>query len=78
VKLVSVNKTNLVHNFSCMFISVLYRFRTTMCLSSGEITVSSWHLVFVTVCGWPSGMQDGCRIDTVIFPDDGHIVARNM
>jgi hypothetical protein len=54
-----VNKTNLVHNFSCMFISILYMFRATMCPSSGEITVSMRLLVFVTLCGWPSGMQDG-------------------
>jgi hypothetical protein len=70
-------------------------FRATVCPSSGEITVSMRHLVFVTLCGWLSGMQGGippcipdshphrvtntkCRIDTVISPDDGHIVARNM
>ena len=27
---VLVNKTNLVHNFSCMFMSILYMFRATM------------------------------------------------
>jgi hypothetical protein len=36
-------------------------FRATMCPSSGEITVSIRHLVFVTVCGWPSGMQGGMK-----------------
>jgi hypothetical protein len=47
-----VNKTNLVHNFPCMFISILYIFQATMCLpSSGGITVSMRHLVFVTLCG---------------------------
>ena len=68
-----------------MFISFLYMFRATMCPSSGEITVSMQHFVFVTLCGWLSGLQGGiqitntkCRIDTVISPDDGHIVARNM
>ena len=35
-----VNKINLVHNFSCMFISILYMFQANMCPSSGEITVS--------------------------------------
>jgi len=40
-----------------MFISFLYMFRTTMCPSSGEITVSMRHLVFVTLCGRLSGMQ---------------------
>jgi hypothetical protein len=102
-----VNKTNVKHNLSCMFISMLYMFRATMCPSSGETTVSVRHLVFVTLYGWPSGMKgdpagwdparyypagspwipDGyihrvtntrCRIDTVVSPDDGHIVARNM
>ena len=46
-----VNKINLVHNFSCIFISILYMFRETICPSSGEITVSVRHLVFVTLCG---------------------------
>jgi len=60
-----------------------------MCPSSGEITVSMRYLVL-----WLSGMQGGpfhpayqsstqsdkyhCRIDTIISPDDGHIVAQNM
>jgi len=39
-----------------MFISFLYMFRATMCPSSGEITVFMLHLVFVTLCGWLSGM----------------------
>ena len=53
-----VNKTNLLHNFFLgMFISFLYMFRETICPSSGEITVSMRHLVFVTLCGWLSGMQ---------------------
>jgi hypothetical protein len=29
------------------------------CPPSGGLTVSMWHLVFVTLCGWPSGMQSG-------------------
>jgi hypothetical protein len=37
-------------------------FRASMCPSSGEITVSIRHLVFVTVCGWPSGMQGGMKL----------------
>ena len=67
-------------------------FQATMCPSSGEITVSMRRLVFANLCGWLSGVQGGmlpdsypysltstkCRIDTVISPDDGHIVARNM
>ena len=59
--------------------------------TSYQITVSMRHLVFVTLCGWPPVMPScipdshphrvtntRCRIDTVISPDDGHIVARNM
>jgi len=68
-------------------------FRATMCPSSGEITVSMRHLVFVTLCARLSGTQGApcvpdshphrvtntkCRIDTVISPDDGHIVTQNM
>jgi len=29
----------------------------SMCSSSGESIVLIWHLVYVTVCWWPSGMQ---------------------
>jgi len=50
------------------------------------------NLVFVTLCGWLSSMQGGMkhstlhtrvtntkfRIDTVVSPDDGHVVARTM
>jgi hypothetical protein len=43
-----VNKSNLVHNFSCMFVSILYMFRAIMCPSLGDITVSMRHLLFVT------------------------------
>jgi len=56
-----VNKSSLVNNFPCKFISTLYMFRATMCPSSGKITVSMRHPVFVSVCGWPSGMQDGMK-----------------
>jgi len=43
----------------CIFIAFLYMFPATMCLPSGEITVTIRHLVFVTVYGWLSGTQDG-------------------
>jgi hypothetical protein len=71
----------------CIFISLLYMFRATLCSSSGESIVSIQHLVYVNVCRWPSGMQDGhlhtvtytrCCIDTIDSPDDEHKVARNM
>jgi hypothetical protein len=54
-----VNRTNLAHNFSYMLIAFLYLFRATMCPSSGENTVPMWHLVFVSLYGWLSGMQGG-------------------
>jgi hypothetical protein len=55
-------------------------FWATMCPSSREITVSMQHLVFVSLCGWLSGMQGHphrvtntkCHRNTVISPDDGH------
>jgi len=66
-----------------MFIAFLYMFRATMCPSSGEITVSMRHLtVWYAPCiphSHPHRVTNiKCRIDTVISPDDGHIVARNM
>jgi len=42
--------------FSYMFIPNLYMFRALMCSSSGELIVSIRHLVYVTLCRWPSGM----------------------
>jgi len=66
-------------------------FQATMCPSSGEITVSMRHLIIVTLYGWLSVLLGGrleshphrvtmttCCTDTVISPDDGHIVAQNM
>ena len=67
-------------------------FRATMCPSSGEITISmrTWYLSLCIrdclVCRFQPADQTFIhrvtytkyRIDTVISPDDGHIVARNM
>jgi len=54
-------------------------FRATMCPSSGEITVSMRHLVFITPKKTRFRVTNTkCRIGTVISPGDGHIVARNM
>jgi hypothetical protein len=102
--------------FLCIFISILYMFRATLWSSSGESTVSIQHLLYVTLCMWPSVMQVGkflpdlqtgrsyiylfisgrdflicipdghihrvtynrCCIDTIVSPDDGHRVTRNM
>jgi hypothetical protein len=77
-----------------MFISILYMFQATSCLSSGESIVSIPLLLYVTHCKWPSSMQafptrilDGhlntvtytrSCIDTIDSPDDEHEVARNM
>jgi hypothetical protein len=45
----------------CIFISILYMFRATMCTSSGEISVSIRHQVFVTLCRWPFVMHGGMK-----------------
>jgi hypothetical protein len=42
-----------------MYTSFLYMLWAKMCPSSGEITVSMRHLVFVTLCDWLSGMPTG-------------------
>jgi hypothetical protein len=75
------------------FISILYMFRATLCSLSGEPIVSIQHLVYITLCRRPSGMQVGkflpdghlhrvtstrCCIDTIGSPDDEHKVAWNM
>jgi len=44
-------------SFSYMFIQIFYMFRAPMCSSSGESIVSIQHLLYVTLCRWPSGMQ---------------------
>ena len=64
-----------------IFISLLYMFRATTCPSSGEITVSvrHWYLSLQPADQTPPIQSDKyqCRTDTVISPDDGHVVARN-
>ena len=45
-----------------MFISILYMFQAAMCPSSGELIVSIRHLVYVTLCGWPFGVQVWMRL----------------
>jgi len=47
-----------------MFISYLYMFQATVCLSSGEITAFMRHLVLIIVYGWPSGMQEHMLLHT--------------
>jgi len=53
--------------FLCMFISVLYMFRATMCIFSCIPDCRPHRVTYTRY-----------RIDTVNSPDDGHIVARNM
>jgi hypothetical protein len=53
-----VNKTNLVHTSFLLCLFLFSTFRANMCPSSGDITVSIRHLVFVTLCGWPSGVHN--------------------
>ena len=56
-----VNKPTWCTICSYMFISTLYIFRTAVCPSSGELILSILHLVYVTLCSWPSGMQVGMK-----------------
>jgi hypothetical protein len=68
-------------------------FRASMCPSSGETIVFMRHLLLVILYGWlvrsfilpciPDShpyriTNTKCRVDTVISPDYGHMVARNM
>jgi len=52
--------------FSYMFIPILYMFRAAMCPSSGELIVLMRHLVYVTLCRWPSGMQVRMKLHSFI------------
>jgi hypothetical protein len=56
------NKTNLVHNsfFVCLFLFPTC-FRQSCAHHQEKTTVSIRHLVFVTLCGWPSGRQGGTK-----------------
>jgi hypothetical protein len=47
------------------------------------VTLGTCYSVWMTVSYAGSNTEDGitstkCRINTVVSPDDGHIVARNM
>ena len=65
-----------------IFISRLFTFRANMCPSSGKITISKRHwYLSLQPADQTAPLQSGkyqCRINTVISPDDGHMVARNM
>ena len=57
-----VNKPTWCTVFSYIFIYILYMFRAVLCPSSRELIVSMRHLVYVTMCRWPSGMQVGMKL----------------
>ena len=57
LSIIFVNKPNRCTIFSYIFISILYMFRSPMCPSSGELILSTRHLVYVTLCRWRSGMH---------------------
>jgi hypothetical protein len=42
------------HFFTYVFISIIYVFRANLCSSSWESIVSIQHLVYLTLCRWPS------------------------
>jgi len=69
LSIIFVNKRTSCTIFSYMFISIPHVFWAAMCPSSGELIVSVRHLVYITLCRWPSGMQVG--IPTCI--PDGHL-----
>ena len=83
-----VNKTNLVHYFSCMFISFyslhvsgnyVPSIRRNNCINGTPgICHSAWMTFWYASCipeGQPHRVTNTrCHIDTVIFPVDGHIV----
>jgi len=57
-----------------MFISILYMFRAAMCPSSGELIVSIRHLVYVTLYGWPFGVQVWMRLRLIqTYTPNGHL-----
>jgi hypothetical protein len=60
--LIFVNNQLDTNSFSCMFMSILYIFRAAICPSSGELIVSIRHLVYVTLCRWPFGVQVWMRL----------------
>ena len=58
----------------------LYMFRATTCPSSGETTVSviQEHMFLHTRQSSHTLTSTKCHINTVVSPDDSHIVARKM
>jgi len=77
--------------FSCIFISIPYMFRSSHAPINRKIIVWMRYLIYVTVCRWPSGMQVNLHtrgsstqsdINQISHSynnslDDGHMTARN-
>jgi len=62
--------------YKSIFISILYMFQANLCSLSGESIVSIQHLVYATLCRWPSGMQVGKEVPdlhTARSPTQTHI-----
>jgi len=90
----SLQITNLTHSF------FVYVYFYSLHVSGSHvpiirrIIVSMWHLLYVTLCRWPSGIQEHMLLHTRRSstqsdikqmsywhnnsPDDGHMAARNM
>ena len=56
LRIILINNQPDVQFLLYIFISVLYMFRATLCSSSGESIVSIQHLVYITLCRWPSSI----------------------
>ena len=69
LSIIFVNKRTQCTVFSDTFISILYMFRAATFPSSGELIVSMRHLVYVTLCRWPSGVHVGPAYQTVIYTE---------
>ena len=78
--IIFVNKPTWCTIFSYMFIYVLYMFQAATCPLSGELIGSLQHLVYVTLCRWPSGMEVflTCILDRHVMTPDEHVAAQNM
>jgi len=83
-----VNKANLVHNFSSYFFFKCFGqiwaiIRVNNCIyATLDICYSVWMTVWFAECKPGSHphieTNTKCSQNTVVSPDDGHIVARNM
>jgi len=81
-----VNKANLVHIFFSMFISFLYMFGRLCAHRQGKqlYLCDTCYLLFymddsgIAVSHPYRITSTKCHINTVVSPDDGHIVAVNM